>query len=77
MKSLYPDELKSALAFTQTLMTEPVKGAQAGCEARVSRTYKQQIYLARDKMKLLRISGKSWTAVTSLPSRGRYFKCSS
>jgi hypothetical protein len=29
------------------------------------------VYFARDKMKLLRISGKSWTAITSLTSIGR------
>jgi hypothetical protein len=30
-----------------------------------------ELYFARDKMKLLRISGKSWTAITSSTSIGR------
>jgi hypothetical protein len=54
-----------------------VVGAEPGSKAARARELgiplvdEQGLYFARDKMKLLRISGKSWTAITSLTSIGR------
>jgi hypothetical protein len=46
-------------------------GANVGTGQRFTRVPRADLYFARDKMKLLRISGKSWTAITSSTSIGR------
>jgi TnpA family transposase len=71
-----PDMLRVVLSIKAGRITASTLLRKLGAYSKKNKLYQTmrelgRVYFARDKMKLLRISGKSWTAITSSTSIGR------